>query len=253
MSTVDQSVASPEDRRGPSRLYRGIGRQRAGVEPRDVLVGLNRGAILSRLQQGHQAQVSRGFYSLLGAARPAAIQAVPHHEPVASEYRVVLVDSNAVLPNRYRPQVEMDDAELDRLAQSIREQGILEPLQVLAAPETMEGGKKRYWVISGERRRQAAIRAGLRHLPVLIRDVSPKAGLQMFLSQALHTRSLSSLDRAHIYDTLTRKMYMTVEELAARVGASSEQIQRELALLALGEPSPESLRQGQLQRLPSPS
>ena len=146
MSTVDQPNAGPTERRGPSRLSRGIGRQRTGDEVRQLFSGLASGTLLNRLQVTHQTQVERGFRALLAAgvsgASPAtrtARAAVGQEETIASEYRVVLVDADALIPHPYRPPVVEGDRTLDRLAQNIREHGILEPLQVMEAPPEIGG------------------------------------------------------------------------------------------------------------------
>lgn len=242
MSTADAEAVSSADRRGTGRLGRGIGRRPAGTEAREVLSGLNRGAILSRLQVTYQAKVGRGFYALLSTAVPAARPTAPHAEAHASEYRVVLVDIHTALPNPYRPPVVVEEEALNRLARNIQEQGLLEPIQVMASPQTMEDDTPRYWVISGERRRQAAIRAGLHRLPVIIKDVSVRAALQMFLSQAIHSQSLSDLERAQVYAALITKMGMTVEEVAKRVGVPAEEIM--LTTSALNKPTQLQLSRG---------
>ncbi|MBI4498963.1 MAG: ParB/RepB/Spo0J family partition protein [Chloroflexi bacterium] len=205
--------------------------------------GVNRSALLSRLQGTHQPQLNRGFYGLLRAAGPGDPEAADPEEVVASEYRVVLVATDALEPNPYLPHVPVAEAELERLAQNLREQGILEPLQVIPAAE---GGTRRYWVISGEQRRLAAIRAGFPRVPVIIREVSPRAGLQMSLARYLHPGSRSVLDRARAFAMLTAEMGMTVQEVAVRVGAAAEQVATEIRLLELEDAMQESLRQGHL-------
>jgi len=249
MATLDStatSSTSPVPRQG--RFAPGIRRERSRTEVREALAGLHSGALLGRLKGTHQAQVRHGFFALLyGGAPTTTTTQVRTPGPEASEYRVILVDADAVLPNPFRPSIAPDMDELTNLAKSIREQGLVEPIQVVPA-YAGEGNKDQYWVISGERRRQAAKQARLQQLPVIIRDVSPRAGLQMFLSQARHTHLQSVLERARGYATLTSKMGMTVEELAVRVGVPAEEVRLDIALLGLEEPILESLEEGRLKR-----
>lgn len=211
-------------------------------------LGLNQGALLSRLQGTHRSQLNRGFYALLEAAGPPAPGEEHPEEVAASEYRVILADAGMVLPNPFLPPMVIDEGDLDLLAQSVRELGVLEPLQVMPTPEADADGRRCYWVILGERHRQAAARAGLTRLPVIVREVSPRAGLQMFLQQYVHTRPVSILVRAHIYHILTSQMGMMVDEVAERVGVPLEELETDLALLELEEPIQESLRRARLER-----
>lgn len=209
---------------------------------------LNRGALLSRLQGTHQANLNRGFYALLNTG-VAAMQAIvtPPEGVDATAYRVVLLDLDVILPNPHLPPVPTDGEAMDLLVQSIREQGILEPLQVHPAPlDTPGQASNNYWIVAGERRRQAAVRAGLTQVPVIVKDVAPRAGLQMFLSQSIHTYQLSILDHASVYRTLTQEMGMTPLQVASRIGAQPEDVEAELAFLGFDEPVQESLRDGRL-------
>lgn len=215
--------------------------ERAGVAQ-----GLNRSALLSRLQGTHQPQLNRGFYALLQTAVPTIAVAEATEEVIASEYRVVLVDTDMLFPNPYQPRVAVDEAALDRLTKNIQEQGIIEPLEVMPTPQEHPGGQRSYWVISGERRRLAALRARIQRVPAIVKEVSARAALQMFLSRYVHTYPLSILDRARAFATLTSEMGMTVGEVAERVGVSAEQIELELSFLRMEDPIQESLKQGRL-------
>jgi len=248
MTTLDSAATSNSSPGvGQGRFARGTSRERSGAEVREALARLHSGALLGRLKGTHQAQVQSGFYALLYGGAPATTSQAQPAGPEASDYRVVLVNADAVLPNPFRPSTALDAEELANLAKSIREQGLMEPIQVVPAYAS-EGDKDQYWVISGERRRQAASQARLHQLPVVIREVSPRAGLQMFLSQARHTHLQSVLERARGYATLTSRMGMTVEDLAVRVGVPAEEVRLDIALLGLEEPIQESLEQGRLKR-----
>lgn len=208
---------------------------------------LNHGALLNRLRGTHQANLTAGFYALLNSAVPAAVQAMATPEVAeASAYRAVMLDANSIGPNPYLPRAPEDPEALELLVQSIREQGILEPLLVHPAPEGASGSGPSYWIISGERRRQAAIRAGMDQVPAIVKDVAPRTGLQIFLSQNLHTHQPSMLDHAHVLQVLTKEMGMTPMQVASRIGAVAEDIDAVLAVLALEEAMQESMREGRL-------
>ncbi len=206
---------------------------------------LNRGALLSRLQGTHQANLNRGFYALLNTAVPTAQVVMGADAADASAFRVVLMDLQDIAANPYLPLIATDGESMDLLVQSIREQGILDPLQVHPAPSDVPG-EARYWIISGERRRQAALQAGLRQVPVIVKDVSPRAALQMFLSDAIHTYQLSIIDHAQVYRVLTQEMGMTSLQVASRIGASADDVEAELGFLQFEDPIQESLRDGRL-------
>ena len=83
-------------------------------------------------------------------------------------------------------------------------------------------------------------------MPAIIKDVAPRAGLQMFLSQSIHTYQLSILDHAQVYRILTTQMGMTPVQVASRIGAAATDVAAELAFLDFEEPIQESLRDGRL-------
>src|SRR2546428_12994467 len=127
----------------------------------DEAIGLHRrGALLDRLVGSHETQVKRGFYSLLESA------GISHHvaddELEDPAFRVLRVDLTAIAPTSYLPPVRFSPDVMERVVRSIQVNGLLEPLLVMPAPEEMRQEGERYWIISGEHLRQAAVQAGLK-------------------------------------------------------------------------------------------
>lgn len=133
-----------------------------------------------------------------------------------------------IVPNPRQPRLHMDLAELEGLAASIREHGILQPLVV-----TTEPGIELYTLIAGERRLRAAGIAGLEKVPVIIRQVSEQERLELALIENIQRADLSALDTAEAYELLADEFGLRHEDIAARVGKSRESVSNTLRLLRL--------------------
>jgi len=146
-----------------------------------------------------------------------------------------------VVPNPRQPRVQMDDEELQGLADSIREHGILQPLVV-----SYDSGNGLYVLIAGERRLRAARLAGLDKVPVLIRQVSEQQRLELALIENVQRADLSPLETAQAYHYLIEEFNLTHEDLAARVGKSREAITNTHRLMKLPDEVKQSLADGQI-------
>jgi len=133
-----------------------------------------------------------------------------------------------IIPNPRQPRLQMDPLELEGLAASIREHGILQPLVVTTDP-----GTNQYTLIAGERRLRAAGMAGLDKVPVLIRQASEQERLELALIENIQRADLSALDTAEAYELLVDEFGLRHEDIAARVGKSRESISNTLRLLRL--------------------
>ncbi len=131
-----------------------------------------------------------------------------------------------VLARGDQPRRSFDAEALDELAQSIREQGVIQPLVVRRVGEEYE-------IIAGERRWRAAQRAGLREVPVVIKDVSPDRAFEMALVENLQREDLNPLERAEAYRRLVEEHGLKQEQLAKRVGKGRSTIANSMRLLAL--------------------
>jgi ParB/RepB/Spo0J family partition protein len=215
------------------------------ADPDSEAIGLHRrGALLDRLVGSHETQVKRGFYSLLESAGISHQTADDELEDPA--FRVLRVDLSTIGPNSYLPPVRFGPEVMERVVRSIQVNGLLEPLLVMPAPEEMRQGGERYWIISGEHLRQAAVEAGLRQVPVIVKQVSLRGSLQMFLAQSMHNYEFWPLDHARVFQVLTEDMGMTPERLAESIGAVAEEVITELGFLKLDERIQESLVEGRI-------
>lgn len=144
-------------------------------------------------------------------------------------------------PNRFQPRTQFDEPALEELAESIRAQGIVQPLVV-----TIENDGT-YSIIAGERRFRAAERAGLSEVPVVVREgLSDRSRLELALVENLQRADLNPLEEAEAYQTLQEAFGLSQEEVANRVGKARPTVANALRLLKLPEEVRELLRGGQL-------
>ena len=152
------------------------------------------------------------------------------------------VDIDLLSPNDHQPRLQMDDARLEELAQSIRSNGIIQPILVRRAGSS-------YRIIAGERRWRAAQRAGLHKVPVVVREVpegSEKQLLELALVENIQRENLNPLDEALAYQRLADEFSLTQEQIAAAVGKDRSSVANFLRLLKLPEEVRASLAAGAL-------
>lgn len=175
--------------------------------------------------------LGRGLDALLGEA-PAAPETV---EGTAS------LPIDQLQPNRFQPRTYFDDDAIAELAESIRIQGIVQPLVVTPA------GEGRYSIIAGERRWRAARRAGLSEVPVVVRlGVDDRQRLELALVENLQRSDLNPLEEAEAYQLLQESFRLSQDEIALRVGKARPTVANALRLLKLPEEVRELLRTGRL-------
>jgi ParB family chromosome partitioning protein len=140
------------------------------------------------------------------------------------------IDIDLLSPNQQQPRLTIDDAKLEELAQSIKANGIIQPILV-----RRDGAA--YRIIAGERRWRAAQRAGLQRVPVVVRDVSSgdKQLLELALIENLQRENLNPVDEAVAYQRLAEEFSLTQEQIAAAVGKDRSSIANFMRLLKLPE------------------
>jgi ParB family chromosome partitioning protein len=143
-------------------------------------------------------------------------------------------------PGKYQPRTRMDEASLDGLAASIREQGIMQPILV----RPVEGA--RFEIIAGERRWRAAQRAGLTEVPALVRNVPDQAALALALIENIQREDLNPLEEAQGIARLIAEFGLTHETAAKAVGRSRSAVTNLLRLIDLAKPVQAYLLDGQL-------
>ena len=143
------------------------------------------------------------------------------------------IDIVHIVPNPYQPRDRFDEETLTALAASIAEVGVVQPVIVRKA---IEG----YEIIAGERRWRAAQRAGLRSIPVLVREADDKGALEAAVVENVHRQDLNALEEAAAYRQLIDDFGLTQEDVAARVGRSRSAVANTVRLLNL-DPSVQRL------------
>ena len=143
-------------------------------------------------------------------------------------------------PGKYQPRTRMDEGSLYELAESIKAQGIMQPILVRPV------GAGQYEIIAGERRSRAAKLAGLDEVPVLVKDVPDEAAAAMSLIENIQREDLNPLEEAHGLKRLTDEFGLTHEQAAQAVGRSRSAASNLLRLLQLAEPVQSMLMAGDL-------
>lgn len=134
----------------------------------------------------------------------------------------------AIRSNPYQPRRMFDDAPMEELTASIKEQGILQPIVVRKKGEHFE-------LIAGERRLRAAQKAGLAAIPAFVRECTDEEAAQLTLIENLQREDLNPVEEARGFERLTQDFGMTHEELAKKIGKSRPEITNTLRLLHLPE------------------
>ncbi len=149
-----------------------------------------------------------------------------------------------MVPGMYQPRTRMDEGALYELAESIKAQGIMQPILVRRLAEGENAGK--YEIIAGERRFRAARLAGLDSVPVLVRDVPDEAAAAMALIENIQREDLNPLEEAQGLQRLVKEFGLTHELAAQAVGRSRSAASNLLRLLNLAEPVQTMLMAGDI-------
>ena len=151
--------------------------------------------------------------------------------------RLIAIDQ--IVPNPAQPRIRMDERGIDELAASISEKGLLQPI-ILKRKGSV------YEIIAGERRYRAAILAGLREVPAMVRDVDDREALEIALMENLQREDLGPLEVAAVYERFVEEFAYTHEEIAKRMGVDRSSVTNCLRLLKLPEWVKELMAEGKL-------
>ncbi len=195
-----------------------------------------------------------GGDSLSEGADPVEPESTPGTE-LPYDGRIVRIPLDAVTPNAVQPRRRFEESSLAALTASVSELGVLQPIIVrpIAAPDVGDGANggsaaggvidlraaesatdsTRYELVAGERRWRAARRAGLNHIPALVREVDDLRSLEEAIVENLHRVDLNPLEEAGAFQQLVDDFGLTQEEVAARVGKSRSAVANTLRLLQL--------------------
>jgi ParB family chromosome partitioning protein len=158
---------------------------------------------------------------------------------IPSAAGVTEVPVESIVPNPRQPRQALDPQALQELADSISEQGLVQPLVVTEA----EG---RYQLLVGERRWRAAQLAGLEVVPVVVREVTPQQMLELALVENIQREDLNPLETASAYQQLSEEFGMTQQQIADKVGKNRVTVANTLRLLKLPDEVKNSLLKGQI-------
>jgi ParB family chromosome partitioning protein len=178
--------------------------------------------------------LGRGMAALLSnaASPPTAMAAAPGRS-------LLLLSIEMVERNPDQPRKRFDELQLEELAASIREHGVVEPILV-----RREG--TRYRIVAGERRWRAAQRAGLREVPAVVREASDREAFELALVENLQRADLNAIEEAEAFEVLASDHGLTQEQIAGRVGKERSTVANALRLLKLPAEVRDAVRGGQL-------
>jgi ParB family chromosome partitioning protein len=168
--------------------------------------------------------LGRGLCALLpGAAPPAPPPAAPAPRPAGPPQEL---DIDLLAPNPRQPRTDFEEQALEELAQSIRGNGVIQPIVVRPSGD-------RYEIVAGERRWRAAQRAGLLKVPVVVRQISDANLLQVALIENIQRENLNPIEEAQAYRRLLDDLHLSQEEIAAAVGKDRATVANFVRLLRL--------------------
>ncbi len=189
----------------------------------------------NKLGKGLGALLSHGT-AQLDAPKPAP----PAPQALPDGTRLLLLDPTELLPNPKQPRRHFDEDALAELSESIRRDGVQEPVIVRPA------GDGKYELVSGERRCRASILADLKAIPAVCRDISDREMLKLGLIENIQREDLNAIELAAAYQDLVREFDWTQEQLADEVGKKRATVANTLRLLQLPEVVQEQVADGSL-------
>lgn len=193
---------------------------------------------------GPKKRLGRGLDALLRNREPSKHQA---GQVNAAAYTEISVDD--LIPGRFQPRQAIDDDSLSELAESIQQQGVLQPLLVrtVSGPESAGKAAAVHEIVAGERRWRAARLAGIRTIPVIVHDLDDRSALAVALIENLQREDLTAIEIAESLKKLTTDFGMTHQEAADAVGRSRSAVSNYLRLLDLDSTARDFLGSGHLE------
>jgi ParB family chromosome partitioning protein len=195
-------------------------------------------------------RLGRGLNALIGSEpAPATQTATPRSAPKPAPapsgppseggpaVRSIPVDR--IEPNPFQPRQQFDDTGLAELSQSIKSDGVLQPITLRAAGD-------KYQLVAGERRWRAARMAGLKEIPALVRQATDNDMLVLALVENIQREDLNAIEKAQAYEALRKTLDLPIEHLARRIGQDRSTVSNYLRLLELDNAIQSLIRTGQL-------
>lgn len=184
--------------------------------------------------------LGRGLSSLIPkknySSGSSQVQTAPSANITASENKsagfnikgksIIEVDVNQIIPNPHQPRLYFNEEKLNELSASIKEHGVIQPLIVTQVGAGFE-------LVAGERRFEAAKRAGLPKVPVIIREAGEKEKLELAITENVQRHDLDPIEEAKAYQKLVDEFEMSQEEVAMKMGKSRSAVANKIRLLGL--------------------
>lgn len=164
---------------------------------------------------------------------------IPEEYGILKEESFTELEVDELRPSPLQPRMRFDEKGIEELAQSIRKAGVLQPIIVIPEGEQFK-------ILIGERRWRAAQKAGLRKVPVLIRNIPKEQQLEVSLVENLQREELNAIEIARAYKRLTEELGYTQEEVGEKVGKDRASVANFLRLLKLPSEIQESIRDGKI-------
>jgi ParB family chromosome partitioning protein len=195
---------------------------------------ISREAVMSQTRR-----LGRGLEALLGS--PLSLESANESlsAPASLGGGLVQLSVYEIDRNPYQPRKDLDEDELQQLAESIKEHGLLQPIVVRRVND-------RYQIIAGERRLRAATKAGLEHVHAQVRDVDERQMAELAIVENLQRKDLNPLEKAASFQQYLQTYRCTQEELAGRLKVNRSTIANLIRLLELPEAVQKSLREGKI-------
>ena len=153
--------------------------------------------------------------------------------------KIVELNINEIIPNRFQPRRQFDEDEIMELSDSIKRYGVIQPLVVRPTGD-------KYEIIAGERRYKASVLAGLETVPVIIKNLTDKDSAEIAIIENIQRRNLSAIEEALSYKKVLDMGYLTQEDLAAKLGKSQPTIANKIRLLNLSDEVQEALLENKI-------
>ena len=192
--------------------------------------------------------LGRGLDALLSSARPQAAPPPSASTPAgpAPDGGLREMPVDLLRRGKYQPRVDMREETLAELAESIKAQGVVQPIIVRPIKGAGAGGETQYEIVAGERRWRAAQLAGLHTVPAVVRDIPDEAAVAVALIENIQRENLNSIEEARSLHRLIEEFGLTHEDAAEAVGRSRATVTNLLRLLELPRPVREMLERREL-------
>jgi ParB family transcriptional regulator, chromosome partitioning protein len=197
---------------------------------------------------GKKPSLGRGLAELSPLlARRAESPPTPAAPPLATGDRLANIPLDLLQRGKYQPRIDMRAETLSELAESIKSQGLVQPILVRPLPRPSPAESQRYEIIAGERRWRAAQMAGLSEIPAVIRDVPDEAAVAMALIENIQRENLNPLEEARALQRLVDEFGLTHQAAAEAVGRSRAAVSNLLRLTDLADEVKELLETRRLE------